>query len=290
MGCNAWNHPANCNCGWGGVWHGNVPPKAGNSQVAVSNLHYILRGGESRFVSYVNPNAVCPICGASVFFYQSPNGGRVFFDDLGPPWPKHPCTDNPRVSDSKLLRPAIERGSRPNTPPWIAEGWQPFAFSRNAKGEFDLHHVEDWIILERRKKDNRKLRCITFEQGSDLETIRAMRFAFIRELPPSRGVYEVSMWTDFGEVRRVGYVNATLRETLTIYIKACSGDEESKLKLAKFLLSQKLFKAAFYWLDQLIEQAEPRAMTLKARCLNQGLGCEKDESAAQELMRRASIS
>lgn len=47
-------------------------------------------------VSYVNPNAHCPVCGERVFYYQSPNGGRVFFDNLGWPWPKHPCTDNPR--------------------------------------------------------------------------------------------------------------------------------------------------------------------------------------------------
>jgi hypothetical protein len=30
-----------------------------------------------------------------VIFYRSPFDGRVFFDPpLGPPWPKHPCTDN----------------------------------------------------------------------------------------------------------------------------------------------------------------------------------------------------
>lgn len=29
-----------------------------------------------------------------MFFYQSPFGGKVFFDELGPPWPKHPCTDS----------------------------------------------------------------------------------------------------------------------------------------------------------------------------------------------------
>jgi hypothetical protein len=29
-----------------------------------------------------------------VFFYQNENGSRVFFDELGPPWPKHSCTDN----------------------------------------------------------------------------------------------------------------------------------------------------------------------------------------------------
>jgi hypothetical protein len=43
---------------------------------------------------FVNPNANCPVCGAQVFFYQNEHGSRVFFDELGPPWPKHPCTDN----------------------------------------------------------------------------------------------------------------------------------------------------------------------------------------------------
>src|SRR5688572_22851308 len=45
------------------------------------------------YESFVNPNASCPVCGERVFFYQSILGGRVFFDELGPPWPKHPCTD-----------------------------------------------------------------------------------------------------------------------------------------------------------------------------------------------------
>jgi hypothetical protein len=49
------------------------------------------------YPSYINPNARCPVCGCAVYFYQSPYGGRVFFDELGPPWPKHPCTDNPVV-------------------------------------------------------------------------------------------------------------------------------------------------------------------------------------------------
>ncbi len=43
--------------------------------------------------SYLVPNASCPVCGEAVFFYQSPHGGRVFFDDVGWPWPKHGCTD-----------------------------------------------------------------------------------------------------------------------------------------------------------------------------------------------------
>lgn len=40
------------------------------------------------------PNARCPVCGALVFFYANAYGSRVFFDAMGPPWPKHPCTDH----------------------------------------------------------------------------------------------------------------------------------------------------------------------------------------------------
>jgi hypothetical protein len=56
------------------------------------------RADERATARYVDPNATCPVCGASVFFYQNEFGSRVFFDELGPPWPKHPCTDNSGVS------------------------------------------------------------------------------------------------------------------------------------------------------------------------------------------------
>lgn len=81
MNCNAHNHPPDCNCGWGGVFHG-----AGDHSNA---LQWPTTQG-----SFINPNARCPVCDAQVFFYRSPEGGRVFFDALGQPWPKHPCTAN----------------------------------------------------------------------------------------------------------------------------------------------------------------------------------------------------
>ena len=58
----------------------------------------VLKRNSARYISgcYVNPNAKCPVCGDAVYFYANEHGSRVFFDDLGPPWPKHPCTDNPR--------------------------------------------------------------------------------------------------------------------------------------------------------------------------------------------------
>jgi hypothetical protein len=64
------------------------------------------------------------VCGEQVFFYQSPSGGRVFFDHLGPPWPKHPCTDG------LLSLPAFSRveprEAELGHSPWVAEGWLPF--------------------------------------------------------------------------------------------------------------------------------------------------------------------
>lgn len=113
------------------------------------------------YPSYVNPNARCPVCGASVYFYQSPDGGRVFFDELGPPWPKHPCTDNPVVrrhfasaeSRSRFLVGAVSKQSEPSAETsedkgpaqrqtssadtaqcrlvaWIESGWMPFVVTR----------------------------------------------------------------------------------------------------------------------------------------------------------------
>lgn len=33
----------------------------------------------------------CPGCQRKVFYYTCEHGSRVFFDELGPPWPKHDC-------------------------------------------------------------------------------------------------------------------------------------------------------------------------------------------------------
>ena len=115
--CNAWNHPANCRCGFGGEGHTGRRPQ-GSVTHRFAYVPVILPAYES----YVNPNAKCPVCGAAVFFYQSPDGGRVFFDELGPPWSKHPCTDHrsiPRKLDYSGATPSA------NTPTWEREGWIP---------------------------------------------------------------------------------------------------------------------------------------------------------------------
>ena len=89
--CNAWNHAADCTCGWGG--EGHLGRRNGGNPFPLSMYPKFKTYGEY-LVSCTVPNAKCPVCGSPVFFYRSPSNGRVFFDDLGPPWPKHPCTSN----------------------------------------------------------------------------------------------------------------------------------------------------------------------------------------------------
>lgn len=71
---------------------------------------------DGRIPSFTVPNARCPQCGALVFFYQNSAGSRVFFDDLGPPWPKHPCTDLPVLRNGGSHQTAVTGASRSTAP------------------------------------------------------------------------------------------------------------------------------------------------------------------------------
>ena len=73
--------------------------------------------------SYTTPIA-CPICGDAVFLYQSEHGGRVFFDELGPPWPKHPCTDGARAVQS-TASVATDQSLPTRRYSWQEAGWLP---------------------------------------------------------------------------------------------------------------------------------------------------------------------
>jgi hypothetical protein len=94
------NHYSDCTCGWC-VNYGRMS-RATRVRLLDDLRHRdavsLLKRNLARSISgcYVNPNAKCPVCDAAVYFYANEHGSRVFFDDLGPPWPKHPCTDNPR--------------------------------------------------------------------------------------------------------------------------------------------------------------------------------------------------
>ena len=120
--CNAKGHPPGCMCGFGGEGHaGRRPAEHGHS------LSSPVFSRPRTYESYVNPNAKCPVCDSAVFFYQSPDGGRVFFDELGPPWPKHPCTDNRPIPES-LFASGVR--TRHKLPTWQQQGWAPLFITK----------------------------------------------------------------------------------------------------------------------------------------------------------------
>jgi hypothetical protein len=134
--CNAWNHPVECRCGWGG--EGSLGGGRGGYGGGFGGM-----GEPLSYDSYTNPNARCPVCGAGVIFYQSPEGGRVFFDPpIGPPWPKHPCTDRRAGGRSVSLNStaAAERLRALEE-----EGWEPFVVTATAP-EYSTTTVTGYLV------------------------------------------------------------------------------------------------------------------------------------------------
>ena len=173
MTCNAWNHPINCDCGWGGKWHGQVYREI--------NWYGIYQHFQDP-ISYVNPNAICPVCRAPVYFYASPHGGRVFFDDLGPPWPKHGCTSTSRLVFTSDI---TFQFSKPNTQPkWQIEGWSPLI----------IHAITRWdseIVVLTAMSDGKEMKIyvhlpVRTERESTFSFDRTRHIAHIRALGDSR--------------------------------------------------------------------------------------------------------
>jgi len=98
--CNGHGHRADCDCGWGGVHYPSdtsIPPAGTTAS-----------WGRSEFSARTS----CPICRAAVHFVRH-NGGSVWFDSLGQPWPKHPCMD--RAPDMAWLQENLEQSPRQDT-------------------------------------------------------------------------------------------------------------------------------------------------------------------------------
>jgi hypothetical protein len=138
MGCNAWNHSSNCTCDFrGGHGFGGGGRYAGSGRARfsavpteppeTSSAGWSRAKGDGTVWSYVNPNARCPVCGASVYFYRSPYNGRVYFDDLGPPWPKHGCTDSGRWRTTRQFE--VRAGQTFVVRSQWGEGWEPLCSS-----------------------------------------------------------------------------------------------------------------------------------------------------------------
>lgn len=101
------NHYPSCNCGWcSGGWGGG----GGNTQ-PLRTVHPIGTRTSWDASDFCRPSK-CPICGDQVFFVRH-NGGSVWFDELGPPWPKHACFDEGYTG--RALRTVLERDNLEDT-------------------------------------------------------------------------------------------------------------------------------------------------------------------------------
>lgn len=54
----------------------------------------------------------------------------MFFDELGPPWPKHPCTDSGSISAGVA---EAKRKLPVDCSAWVDEGWRPIELRYDAE-------------------------------------------------------------------------------------------------------------------------------------------------------------
>jgi hypothetical protein len=128
-----------------------------------------------------------------VFFYQSPYGGRVFFDELGPPWPKHPCTDNSSIPAAISHPTTLPKRTRGLRYAWQRNGWEPC----------DLLNIQDLSdgvvgIAARVGED----RFVLLANSSDLPILSELEppdceeLVFIREM--QNRIHQLSVFADDG--------------------------------------------------------------------------------------------
>jgi hypothetical protein len=103
--CNGYGHPADCSCGWGGVYYASTAPSStSGGSIPQAGTRAAWEHGE-----FCRPST-CPKCRAPVFFVRH-NGGSVWFDALGQPWPKHPCMAT--APDMQWVNSGIPGGIEP---------------------------------------------------------------------------------------------------------------------------------------------------------------------------------
>jgi len=107
--CNAWNHPPNCTCGWGGKGHLGKR-ESGNYAYSSSFREYSWPDSQGN----LNHPTLCPMCGEQVYFVRH-NGGKVWFDELGPPWPKHPCFEDDLTGALLRANLKLDKNEKDNT-------------------------------------------------------------------------------------------------------------------------------------------------------------------------------
>jgi hypothetical protein len=192
--CNAWNHPVSCTCGFGGEGHSG---SRGPDRPSGTRLFWGIPPITQTYESYTIPNACCPVCGALVFFHQSSNGGRVFFDRLGHPWPKHACTNDRSVPKAipDALIPARQTGNLKQHE-WQPAGWKPFFIS-------SITRVDQFILQVRGLFGEEQLCLFLTKRINSLDTPSELMndsLAYARKESEGRYILSVTTSTLSGHI------------------------------------------------------------------------------------------
>lgn len=91
--CNAWNHPPDCTCGWGHAGSGSGSVYRAYGASSYSAPRFAPSNSVWRYRDDFCAPTTCPRCGKEVYFIRH-NGGSVWVDSLGWPWPKHGCFES----------------------------------------------------------------------------------------------------------------------------------------------------------------------------------------------------
>ena len=166
--------------------------------------------------AYTIPNAQCPVCGALVFYYEHTNGSKVYFEELGPPWPKHPCTDNPRVLSIApiLITKKLNKTEYSRKQDWENKGWKPstiLSYKDIIAGIGIPNSVETTIVIT---ETNKRIKC-TFK-NSNLKRLKLNKNSLKKSLIQSLVVDEenaiISVHSGISSIELVGTVQPTNKQ------------------------------------------------------------------------------
>lgn len=92
----------------------------------------------------------CKICGKEVFYYSCTCGSKVFFDELGPPWPKHNCGSHNKSASVRPLQwpPSVRaRMSRElaESLEWYGQNWQDLDMTL-AEAAFSMSLISEGLV------------------------------------------------------------------------------------------------------------------------------------------------
>ena len=121
----------------------------------------------------------CPICDDFIFFHTNGNGDAVFFDTLGPPWPKHPCLtmEQTRIvaATSQSLMNIVSLKTRPasiplpdssaqsGTPQTLPGTFDSFGIVLSAKKDV-VYLLQDGTYIRKRIEGQRIVVCVRLGQ------------------------------------------------------------------------------------------------------------------------------